>query len=174
MKITSIISKITYPLVITIIFMALFLLAATKFSIAGIKIMVVQSGSMEPALRVGTIVVAKPENSYQTGDIISFSSQQFSKASVTHRVTTIENQNGQTVYYTKGDANRTADQTLVRQENIIGKVWFSVPWLGFVVVAARKPYGLLVLIILPALLVIYEEVQNILKELKKQKEITKT
>ncbi len=52
---------------------------------------------------------------------------------------------------------------------MIGKVLFSVPYAGYVVAAAQKPYGFLLIIIIPAVLLIGDEARKIFSELKKLK-----
>ncbi|MCJ7560827.1 signal peptidase I, partial [Candidatus Bathyarchaeota archaeon] len=78
----------------------------------------VYTGSMEPAIPVGGIVVIKPVDSetLKTGDIICF--QLSEDTSVTHRIVNITD--GGLV--TKGDANDGPDQWTVKKENVIGKV----------------------------------------------------
>lgn len=60
------------------------------------------------------------------GDIITF---RIDDTVVTHRVT--ENRNG--ICTTKGDANKTADPVSVKESQIIGRVVFSLPYLGYVI-----------------------------------------
>ena len=69
-------------------------------------------------------------------------------------------------YTTKGDANNSPDPRRVREGAIIGKVLFSVPYLGYGVAAAQKPSGFLLLVGIPALALIILESQKIVKEIK--------
>ena len=71
----------------------------------------------------------------------------------------------------KGDANNAPDSRQLAQREIIGRVLFSIPYVGYGVETARTPYGFLALIIVPALIVIVDEVRKIWGELKKRRGI---
>ncbi len=102
---------------------------------------IVLSGSMEPAIPTGSIVLAdKNDSEINIGDIIAFHKGDIS---VTHRVSGIDEDGN---YITKGDANETIDLTPVAREQIIGKCRFIIPFLGFVVNYIKTPYGIAVFI----------------------------
>ena len=94
----------------------------------GIRPYVVYSGSMEPGIRTGAVVYTV----------------------VTHRVT--ENRNG--ICTTKGDANKTADPVSVKESQIIGRVVFSLPYLGYVIHFLRTRIPFTVVVIAACLAVI--------------------
>ena len=50
---------------------------------------------------------------------------------VVHRVVNIENINGQTRYYTKGDANDTVDSGYITKADIMGIVEYKIPYVGY-------------------------------------------
>jgi signal peptidase len=78
-------------------------------------------------------------------------------------------QDGQEVYITKGDANGSPDTREITKKDIIGKAWLSVPLFGYVVSFARKPVGFMILIIVPVLVIVIDEVKKIIREVKKKK-----
>lgn len=134
------------------------------------KVLVVESGSMEPAIKVGSIVVIRPEKEYKTGDIITFiDPSQKSKVPTTHRIYEIEIVSGEIRYVTKGDANNTPDTKSVRKRDILGKVLVSIPYLGYGVAFAKKPIGFLLIIFVPVIIIILDEVRNIYVEIKKRR-----
>ncbi|PIU75218.1 MAG: signal peptidase I [Candidatus Portnoybacteria bacterium CG06_land_8_20_14_3_00_39_12] len=146
------------------------LLIVSVFPITGnFKVLTVQSGSMMPAIKTGSIVLVKPTNNYKIGDIITFGQISKTKTPTTHRIAEIEVANGQPIYTTKGDANNAPDQKQVSAKEVIGRVLLDVPFLGYAVAAAKKPWGFMLLIAVPALLVIYEEAHKIWQEIKKSK-----
>jgi signal peptidase len=146
------------------------LLIISIFPITGnIKFMVVQSGSMEPAIKMGSVVMVRPVNDYKIGDIITFGEITKIKSPTTHRIDDMKVIEGEVYYITKGDANNASDQKGVSKKEIIGKVLIAVPYLGFAIDFAKKPIGFALIIIVPALLVIFDEVKNIIKEIKKKK-----
>jgi signal peptidase len=125
----------------------------------------VYTGSMEPAIPVGSIVVIKPANpdTLKVGDIICFKTEAESPITVTHRIIGITSQG----FITKGDANEDPDQWIIKKENIIGKVIAVIPLLGYIGYFVRTPIGFILLIIIPATIIIIMEIKNIIKELKK-------
>jgi signal peptidase len=84
---------------------------------------VVVSGSMEPVLYRGDIVIIDTNPStVQVGDIVVYQATWFPQP-VIHRVTKIgQDQSGNTVMITKGDNNAAPDQAPVYTNQIISKV----------------------------------------------------
>lgn len=98
----------------------------------GITVDVVMSGSMEPTLPTGGIVFTDTrQRNPRTGDIITFL---VGDEKVSHRVVGQKQQN----YRTKGDANDYEDYTLVEPAQIVGKVIFAVPYIGYAAVFMRQ------------------------------------
>ncbi|MDO8486273.1 MAG: signal peptidase I [Candidatus Staskawiczbacteria bacterium] len=169
-KIYKIVSGIF--LVIMIVIAAIVVISA--FPVKGnIQIKVVLSGSMEPSIKTGSVILIKPVASYNIGDVITFDSNfrepNGARIPVTHRVVEVKKENSVISYLTKGDANEDPDNSTISYKSVIGKVLFSVPYLGYVVETAKKPYGFLALIMIPALIIISDQVKKILDELKRMK-----
>ncbi len=118
---------------------ARFLLKREPPHIFGFYPMVVTTGSMEPQLPAGAVVVVHAQETYQVGDIISFRQE---GAVVTHRI--VERVEGG--FRTAGDANNTADSGAVSADMVLGRVILCVPWLGKAVLALRGPIGILALV----------------------------
>ena len=59
-------------------------------------------------------------------------------AKIIHRITDVENINGQVRYHTKGDANEGADSGYITESDIIGTVKFRVMYVGFPTLWARE------------------------------------
>ena len=147
---------------------ALLLLVQTSI-IPGYEAKIVQSGSMEPAIATGALVIVKAEARYAVSDVITFTTRGTSDVPTTHRIIEDGLQAGELVYTTKGDANNDVDPEPVRPENIIGKVILAIPFLGYLLDFARQPLGFFLLIGIPALLIFAEEVGKIVKEVKQPK-----
>ncbi len=110
----------------------------------GISVDSIMSGSMEPVLRTGGIVFTDTkERRPEIGDIVAY---QVGETRVTHRVIRKEHKG----YVTKGDANNREDPTVVTADQIIGKVIFSLPCLGYAAVFVRQRtiFGILTVMIL--------------------------
>jgi signal peptidase I len=158
--------KIVYYLILAVIAVVALLLILSVVPIkGGFKTLVVLSGSMEPKIHTGSVVAIKPEKEYKVGNVITFGENSKTKTPTTHRIFEIKDENGTKTYTTKGDANNAPDQKIITQSEIIGKVLFSVPYAGYGVATAQKPIGFLLIIIVPAVIIIYEEAQKIKKEI---------
>lgn len=96
----------------------------------GYEIYTVISGSMEPAIPVGSLVYVQPgaPEDAQVDDVIAFYSSMDTGAIITHRVIKNDIVTGQ--IHTKGDANEKEDLYPVGYDYYMGKVVYSVPVLG--------------------------------------------
>ncbi|GGG70042.1 hypothetical protein GCM10011374_38220 [Kocuria dechangensis] len=95
----------------------------------------VLSGSMEPAYSPGDLVVVKPTpaEEIRVGQVMTYQLRSGDPTRVTHRVVSRSvGSDGETVFVTKGDNNDTADDTPVRAVQVVGTVWYTIPWLGWV------------------------------------------
>lgn len=123
-------------------------------SLFGYRYYTVLTGSMEPTLSTGDIVIVKLSNAsdINEGDIITFNPSNESDAYLTHRVTQkLENYDntGVTCFKTQGDANSTEDGFLIDSSRVIGTVSFSIPKLGYLIRFVQlKWYFVLVFVIL--------------------------
>lgn len=133
------------------------------------KIFTVQSGSMEPKIKTGSLIFTKSNDSYRVGDVITRRTLD-ANSTITHRIIEEKKQEktGQSVFVTKGDANDSEDSEIVSPESIVGKVIFTVPYLGYPVGYARTQQGFILLIIIPAVIIIYEEILKIKNEIKRK------
>lgn len=152
-----------------VLIIALLLIFST-FPIAGnYKFYIVQSGSMEPAIKTGGIIFIKPISTYKIGDVITFGPVPKGKVPTTHRIIEARAESGRMIYVTKGDANEDRDFNEVMHKDVLGKVYFDVPFIGYILAAAKKPIGFIALIGVPAFILIYDEVKKIILEIKKIK-----
>ncbi|HLN18615.1 MAG TPA: signal peptidase I [Patescibacteria group bacterium] len=133
------------------------------------KVYTVQSGSMEPAIHTGSLIFVKPETDYNTGDIITRRTND-PKVTITHRIVSKEEINGQIAFETKGDANNAPDGEKFTIEGIVGKVIAKIPYLGFPVSYAKTTQGLILIVIIPAVIIIYDEMNKIKAEIRKKME----
>lgn len=147
-----------------VLIVALFLISIAPIEL-GIQTKIVQSGSMEPAIPVGALIIIKPNDAYKIGDVITFGEDSVSAVPTTHRILGVREADGSVFYTTKGDANEEEDTRAVAARAVIGKVYVSVPYAGFVLNFARQPVGFALLIALPAALVILSEFAAILHEI---------
>jgi signal peptidase len=128
---------------------------------------VVMSGSMEPAMPVGSVVLVRPVDpeAVAVGDIITFR-QQGSPDFVTHRVVEVLEEESLS-FRTRGDANEEPDTSLVPASALRGRVWVTIPYLGYVAQHAHQPWGFLLLVGVPGGLIIAGEIFHIFSTLRR-------
>jgi signal peptidase len=153
-----------YGLAITAMAGVGLLFVATLFPVLGVEVKVVKSGSMEPAIPVGGLVIIHPAASYGVGDVITFGADTKTQIPTTHRIAAVQGQGASQMFQTKGDANNAVDPTPVNLAEVHGKVLISIPYLGYVLAFARTPFGFGLLVGLPALMIVVEEGYSIVRE----------
>lgn len=163
------ISKILNTLVTIIIVSVVLLVVVSFLPIPGnYKLLIVESGSMEPAIHTGSVVIVKPAESYQAKDIVTFADKGKGKTT-THRIVDMEVAAGITYFITKGDANNAEDTNRVSESKVVGKVLTSIPYVGFILAFAKTTLGFILLVIVPCAIIIFEETGKIFKEMKLSK-----
>lgn len=118
--------------------------------------LVVLSGSMDPALKVGDLVIIHEEKEYQKQDIITFRTE---IAPTTHRI--IETKD--TGFITKGDANNVEDEGIVTRNQIYGRVIMSIPKVGEMMVFMKQPLSMLIMIFILCILLWGKDLIHIFK-----------
>jgi len=98
----------------------------------------VGSGSMRPAMDAGDVaIIARTQvDAIQPGDIIQFRKED--ETAVLHRVVSIQETGQARAFITKGDANDEPDRDPVAARNVMGKVAFTVPKIGWVAILVRQ------------------------------------
>jgi signal peptidase len=108
----------------------------------------VMSGSMEPAIHTGDVVVDEtiaPRDA-RIGDVVTFPDPHRGGKLVTHRLRSLRRAGASMSAVTKGDANNTVERWRVPANGTIGRVVYRVPQLGYAMSYVRTPYGRIVLI----------------------------
>ncbi|HSN95475.1 MAG TPA: signal peptidase I [Anaerolineaceae bacterium] len=150
-------------IIVLILLLDLFLILGQAFSrgklqkVLGFTQMVIISGSMEPAIRTGDLVVIREARSYKIGDVITYRS---GSSLITHRIVSLKGDG----FITQGDANNTPDQPIASSQ-VEGKLALRIPWLGRVSLFLKTPSGLLLTGLLGALLLLL----NIFTDIKKDR-----
>lgn len=134
-------------------------------SVFGYSIFRVSSGSMEPELKVGDIILDKvvenPE-ALKVGDVITFKSDDYGDMLVTHKVIRAPyEENGKLMLQTKGVANEIADNP-IRIDEVKGIMICKVDYLDTVYNVFLSPWGLLILIAL-IVIIFFDEIITIVK-----------
>ncbi|WP_232680710.1 signal peptidase I [Nocardioides sp. R-C-SC26] len=121
---------------------ALCLLATALCLVAGVRPVVVRSGSMSPALQVGAVALLRtaPAEDVVVGDVVSVLAAPGDR--ITHRVVSVDPMpDGSAALRLRGDANAVPDPrpyTVREVDRLVG----HVPWVGRPVLWLRTPAGL--------------------------------
>lgn len=157
-KAGAIISNTILVLLITVALLLAFVLLQGKLTgseptLAGYRLCIVRSGSMAPALKVGSVIALQPPaaGKIQPGDVITYRSESGGSL-ITHRVAHLETTANNLLFYTKGDANNISDPHPVPKERLVGKVIFTLPYLGYLLAYSRTRGGLAVLLVPAAMI----------------------
>lgn len=179
--IRKLILKIMDVISVLLIACSIFILVSVVFSptgkapsIAGYSMFRVLTGSMEPAIPEGSLLLVKKTDlsELQVGDVISFYSKDpaLNGEVNTHRILEIEEENGTYHFTTKGDANNAEDMYGTLGSDVIGKVIFSSLLLGKFVRLLSNPLIFLPIVILPLMIML---LMNLVRSLKLAKKIAK-
>ena len=106
--------------------------------------LVVRSGSMEPAMKTGSLAVARRISqddvaALAVGDVVVYRSLVDPEMLIMHRIVArTSNSGGEVQFITKGDANVAEDSLLLDASRIVGTVSFSVSRAGYFVAALEQ------------------------------------
>ena len=158
----------TSVLVGLVVLCAVFLMGSR---LIGFQVFNVISGSMEPFYSVGDLIYVKDvnPNEIKVGTPITFVMNE-DLVVATHRVIKIDAENQH--FYTKGDANDTADAAPVHFNNVIGVPQFSIPLLGYISDFIQNPPGMYITIGVGAALIVAVFLPDFL--LKKKEEVVES
>lgn len=136
----------------------------------GYNLYSVVSGSMEPAIPVGSLVYVKyqkPET-IEKEDVIAFYGAKESSSIITHRVVVNKKLAGE--FITKGDANASNDMNPVDYQHYLGKVTLSIPVLGGIVQALTTGSGKITLFCLIGFIILLEILGSLLHKVTFKKD----
>lgn len=139
-----------------LVILAIYSIGANVSLFNGYRSYLVQSGSMEPNIQIGDVVITHKQPVYYVGDAVTFNSSETNRV-VTHRIAEVKEEPwGQ--FITKGDANREEDEAQISVNDIIGKVILVIPKLGWLINFSQSVPGLIILILIPAGGLIFDEI----------------
>lgn len=93
---------------------------------------VVVTGSMEPTVPRGSLAVVFKSNDYGVGDVVLFKAY---NRLILHRIVGLEDG----CFLTKGDANANRDAWELASDNVVGKLYIVIPYVGLVINGLRQP-----------------------------------
>jgi len=107
-----------------------------------IKPVLVPSGSMEPVIRPGDVVLTAPVKPelIKKGDVIEFRDTK-QDINIIHRVIRIEGTGSSRVFYTQGDANGAPDADPVSPQAVLGKTVMTIPRIGWISIYVKSIFS---------------------------------
>lgn len=168
-------SRIVTSILMVLLLFVSAMVVITKVSggepkVFGYQLKTVLSGSMEPAIKTGSIIAVKPvsgdeRNHFKKGDVVTYMAEE--NKLVTHRVTEVKETKKDILYTTKGDNNNAVDTSLVLANNVVAAYsGFTIPYIGYISNFAQSNEGSALLLILPGLLLLGYSIVTIWKTLK--------
>lgn len=146
---TVVLILLTFVVVLTVITR----ITGNTPSLFGYSILRVSTGSMEPDLMIGDVILSyevDDVNSLKVGDVITYRGTvgEYSNKLITHEVVKAPyEENGITYVITKGIANQYEDQP-VQEGQIVGSLVCKIPFIDLVYSFFLTPWGLLTAIAL--------------------------
>ncbi len=121
----------------------------------GWSVSTVSSGSMEPAIKTGAMVITNPVNPYdiEVGNIILYRPAYSMNNFIVHRVIAIK-EDSLFRFVTQGDANLTPDPYDVHIDNVIGRVCINISGFGGFIGFVRSTAGFFSLVVGPSVILL--------------------
>jgi signal peptidase I len=162
-KTKLLVSVVEWVIFIIMLLMFLVLISPALPTKRFVATYVVASGSMEPTLKIGSIVFVQPVpiESLKIGDIISFVSPTDPKSIIIHRIYSVNNVGNTLSFKTKGDNNNAKDIWDVSPLSLKGKYLVAVPYVGYITVLMKDPWMFALIIGIPALILLVFQIKKI-------------
>jgi signal peptidase I len=174
MKVLKIISRIASVLIVLALILSATLAISSQLSkgtpkFFGKTMMLVLSGSMEPAIKTGSAIFVedvKDPKKLTKGDVITFRSPIQNEKIITHRIEEVTGTPDNLEFITKGDSNEVKDTMPIPQANILGKYSeITIPYLGYIASFLQSKKGIGLALIIPGLLIIALEIFSVWRTL---------
>lgn len=157
-------------LVVTSLIIQKYILKEEVPNIFGYKILQVMSGSMSGEFETGDTILIKEikeESDLKIGDVITYRIAK--NTLVTHRIVNITKIGENLSYTLKGDANNVEDSEKILFSSIEGIYVKKLILIGKIISFMQKPYGMVIIFVVPILLILYIINAERTKEIKRNK-----
>lgn len=156
----------TIAALIILLLLVPFIVFAVPQVVGAEQSFVVVSSSMQPTIPPGAAIIVNnvSARAIDVGDIITFRERTGGDVVyVTHRVVDIVERSGTVHFRTQGDANAQPDAGLVSPDELVGRVVFTIPYLGHVIALVQSTVGLILLVGVPITLLILSEIWDLFR-----------
>ncbi len=121
-------------------------------SVFGYSPLTVLTGSMEPSIYAGDMVIIKSQSEYSVGDVVTYTVNG-GQASVTHQIIESYVEGGVRYFITKGTNNNAEDPNPVASSQVVGKVVLVIPDLGIFLEWLKTPSGITLIFLFACIIV---------------------
>lgn len=143
-----------FGLLLTLVLLLIWFAAFRPVALGGrTSYLIIDGVSMQPTLYDGDLAVMVRQPTYAVGDVVAYP---VSGGLVIHRIVVVTPQG----YITQGDNRQDIDPWTPGDENVLGKMWFSIPRGGRVLVGLRQPVSLAAIAALGMLVILNEPVKT--------------
>ncbi|WP_428909043.1 signal peptidase I [Niallia sp. Krafla_26] len=173
----KVIKRIVYTLFIGFLFISFYLTFSSKLTgvtpqIAGYQLITILSGSMEPTIKPGSLILIKvidDPHRLKVNDIITFHSPRNHNELITHRIVEIDKQNSEIYFTTKGDSNKTIDTKTVEGMNVYAKYQnIHIPFAGYLLHFSKSKIGFILFFLIPVITLIFTSIGSFRSPLKRR------
>lgn len=152
-------------ILLTVFFTVTSLVAGGTPKVFGYELMTVLSGSMEPGIKIGSVIAVKsvtdPEG-YEEGDVVTYRAADDPNTFITHRVQQVLQEGSGLAYVTKGDNNDTIDIAPVSADQVVGEYAnITIPYLGYVLNVAKSKLGIVLMLIVPGVYLLITQLVSV-------------
>ena len=151
---------------IIIIILSVIIISYIGLFVFGYRVYAVKTASMHPDIKQGSIVIAKKLSADEVFDELTVGSdivfRTSSNTSLTHRVIMLDEVNDK--LQTQGIREGSSKDAVISSSNVLGKVSFSIPLIGYLVMLIQSTYFIILAI---CGIAIYVIVSLLIKQLKK-------
>ena len=162
---------------ITFLLLCFFLTFSSKLTgltpqIGGYQVLTILSGSMEPTIKPGSLILIKLIDNPQdlhVDDIITFYSPRSQNELITHRIVDTGEQNSKVYFTTKGDANLTVDNKEIEGMKVYAKYKnIHIPYIGYLLETAKTKMGFVIFFLIPVMVILLSSISNFRLPLKRK------
>ena len=151
---------------IIIIILSVIIISYIGLFVFGYRVYAVKTASMHPDIKQGSIVIAKKLSADEVFDNLTIGSdivfRTSSNTTLTHRVIMLDETNDK--LQTQGIREGSSKDAEISSSNVLGKVSFSIPLIGYLVMLIQSTYFIILAI---CGIAIYVIVSLLIKQLKK-------
>lgn len=178
----KIILKKSYKIIKTLLVVIIVMITASLIimklmgetpSLFGYNFYLIASGSMEPSLQTGDIILSKKVDNTELkiSDVVTYQGEsgELKGKLITHQIVKMYEEDGEKYIVTKGTANSIEDPA-IKEDQVVSVMKTKLPFMGQVLKVINTPLGFLVLIILPLAILLVNEIVALINAFKTDKE----